>query len=67
MADVPVRHLLMGAPERLGDAVVLAGPPPADLDVVAVTFTVGHLVGGDVGEIEERLADPLPLRLGLGR
>jgi hypothetical protein len=65
--DLPVRLLLVVQPHRLGRPARLPGPPTANLDVVGLAGPIGHLVGRDVGQVEETLADLFPFGLGLGR
>ncbi len=66
LADLPVRHLLVVRPARLGTPEVLPRPPPADLDVVVLALPVGRVLGWDVGEEEQSDAHLLLRRVGLG-
>ena len=54
LADLPVRHLLVGRRRRFGLARFAAGPPPPDLDVVVGTTAIGGLVGRQVRQVEQR-------------
>ena len=67
LADLPVRHLLVLEPLRLGPSDILSGPPATKLDVVFLAQPVRSVVRRDVREIEEAGTHSLLCRVGIRR